>query len=95
MRIDKVQNVWAFDAGRVKEKSGSSDEFWADLNAIKNEKNDKKSKFVNEDLDLGELRSDFNLYAWQKLRESQHKKNEETLLGQLFSLIDKNNAPRP
>lgn len=98
MLVDKMQNstTSVFSTAKVKEKNTSADEFQASLNEVKskNEQKDKKHGLVNEDLDLGAVKDDFSLYAWQKLRESQHKKNEDTLLSQLFSVIDSNNALR-
>lgn len=74
----------------------SADEFQASLNDIKkqDEKENKKSKtreFTNTDLDMSKINSDFKTYAWNKLRTSQYKKNEETLLNNLFSTIDAGN----
>lgn len=84
---------------KVKEKSISADEFQATLNEVKNkeDKEDKKtssSKFTNEDLDLGVIKEDFKSYAWQKMREDQHKKNEENLLNKLFATVDAGNATK-
>ncbi|HAA1522842.1 hypothetical protein AJ935_08670 [Campylobacter sp. BCW_6876] len=78
---------------KVKEKNTSADEFQATLNEIKNkEEKTSSSKFTNEDIDLGAVREDFRSYAWQKMREDQYKKNEETLLNKLFATIDAGNA---
>ncbi|MDL0102841.1 hypothetical protein NYG95_00975 [Campylobacter felis] len=101
MLVDKVQNNGSFFNAKIKEKEKSAEEFQATLNEIKEEQKQeqkatsKKDKsLVNEDLDLSALQNDFSFYAWQKLRESQHKKNEETMLNNLFSMIDANTANR-
>ncbi|EIA4390675.1 hypothetical protein K7I34_001750 [Campylobacter upsaliensis] len=101
MLVDKVQNNGSFFNTKIKEKEKSAEEFQATLNEIKEEQKQeqkatsKKDKsLVNEDLDLSALQNDFSLYAWQKLRESQYKKNEETMLNNLFSMIDANTANR-
>lgn len=93
----KTSNAIFSTTTKVKEKNTSADEFQATLNEVKNkeEKKDKKtnsSKFTNEDIDLGAVREDFRSYAWQKMREDQYKKNEETLLNKLFATIDAGNA---
>ncbi|TKX32795.1 invasion antigen CiaC [Campylobacter aviculae] len=83
---------------KIKEKTSSADEFQASLNEVKNkEKKEDKEKtssneLNNKDLDLGAIREDFRSYAWQKMREDQYKKNEETLLNKLFATIDAGNA---
>ncbi|MDV5994785.1 invasion antigen CiaC [Campylobacter jejuni] len=89
----KTSNAIFSTTTKVKEKNTSADEFQATLNEVKNkeEKEDKK-KFTNEDIDLGAVREDFRSYAWQKMREDQYKKNEETLLNKLFTTIDAGNA---
>lgn len=99
MLVDKVQNNGSFFNAKIKEKEKSAEEFQATLNEIKEEQEQKATSkkdksLVNEDLDLSALQNDFSLYAWQKLRESQHKKNEETMLNNLFSMIDANTANR-
>ncbi|MBS4241274.1 hypothetical protein [Campylobacter vulpis] len=101
MLVDKMQNNGSFFNAKIKEKEKSVEEFQATLNAIKDEQRQeqketlKKDKsLVNEDLDLSALQNDFSLYAWNKLRESQHRKNEETMLNKLFNVIDVNNANR-
>ncbi|MBS4235719.1 hypothetical protein [Campylobacter vulpis] len=101
MLVDKMQNNGSFFNAKIKEKEKSVEEFQATLNAIKDEQRQeqketlKKDKsLVNEDLDLSALQNDFSLYAWNKLRESQHRKNEETMLDKLFNVIDVNNANR-
>ncbi len=98
MLVDNTQKVSnsAFGNTKIKEKNTSADEFQATLNEVKNkeEKENKKasaSKFSNEDLNLGAVREDFRSYAWQKMREDQYKKNEETLLNKLFATIDAGN----
>ena len=93
----KTSNAIFSTTTKVKEKNTSADEFQATLNEVKNkeEKEDKKtnsSKFTNEDIDFGAVREDFRSYAWQKMREDQYKKNEETLLNKLFTTIDAGNA---
>lgn len=86
----KTSNAIFSTTTKVKEKNTSADEFQATLNEVKNkeEKEEEKtssSKFTNEDIDLGAVREDFRSYAWQKMREDQYKKNEETLLNKLFA----------
>ncbi|EPS4946946.1 hypothetical protein ACYJXL_000215 [Campylobacter jejuni] len=97
----KTSNAIFSTTTKVKEKNTSADEFQATLNEVKNkeekeeEKEEEKtssSKFTNEDIDLGAVREDFRSYAWQKMREDQYKKNEETLLNKLFTTIDAGNA---
>lgn len=93
----KTSNAIFSTTTKVKEKNTSADEFQATLNEVKNkeEKEEEKtssSKFTNEDIDLGAVREDFRSYAWQKMREDQYKKNEETLLNKLFATIDAGNA---
>ena len=93
----KTSNAIFSTTTKVKEKNTSADEFQATLNEVKNkeEKEEEKtssSKFTNEDIDLSAVREDFRSYAWQKMREDQYKKNEETLLNKLFATIDAGNA---
>lgn len=96
MLVDKTQNTSnsVFSANtKLKSDNTSADEFQASLNDMKkqDEKENKKSKtkeFTNADLDMSKVNSNFTTYAWNKLRDSQYKKNEETLLNNLFSTID-------
>ncbi|ECQ6851374.1 TPA: invasion antigen CiaC [Campylobacter jejuni] len=89
----KTSNAIFSTTTKVKEKNTSADEFQATLNEVKNkEEKTSSSKFTNEDIDLGAVREDFRSYAWQKMREDQYKKNEETLLNKLFATIDAGNA---
>ncbi|HID0730044.1 hypothetical protein E2O20_01325 [Campylobacter jejuni] len=89
----KTSNAIFSTTTKVKEKNTSADEFQATLNEVKNkEEKTSSSKFANEDIDLGAVREDFRSYAWQKMREDQYKKNEETLLNKLFATIDAGNA---
>lgn len=97
----KTSNAIFSTATKVKEKNTSADEFQATLNEVKNKEENKEekeeektssSKFTNKDIDLGTIREDFRSYAWQKMREDQYKKNEETLLNKLFATIDAGNA---
>ncbi|HEE8968948.1 TPA: hypothetical protein R2H72_000036 [Campylobacter jejuni] len=89
----KTSNAIFSTTTKVKEKNTSADEFQATLNEVKNkEEKTSSSKFTNEDIDLGGVREDFRSYAWQKMREDQYKKNEETLLNKLFATIDAGNA---
>ncbi|MBZ7963891.1 invasion antigen CiaC [Campylobacter sp. 2457A] len=100
MTIDNTKQISnaVFSTTKIKEKTSSADEFQANLNEVKNKekKEDKEkttsSEFSNKDLDLGAIREDFRSYAWQKMREDQYKKNEETLLNKLFATIDAGNA---
>ncbi|MFK0392762.1 hypothetical protein ACISNT_02575 [Campylobacter jejuni] len=89
----KTSNAIFSTKTKVKEKNTSADEFQATLNEVKNkEEKTSSSKFTNEDIDLSAAREDFRSYAWQKMREDQYKKNEETLLNKLFATIDAGNA---
>lgn len=83
MTIDNTKPIsnTVFSSTKIKEKTSSADEFQANLNEVK-----------NKDLDLGAIREDFRSYAWQKMREDQYKKNEETLLNKLFATIDAGNT---
>ncbi|TKX31793.1 invasion antigen CiaC [Campylobacter estrildidarum] len=94
----KTSNFTFSSSTKIKEKTSSVDEFQANLNEVKNKekKEDKEksnsSELNNKDLDLGAIREDFRSYAWQKMREDQYKKNEETLLNKLFATIDAGNV---
>lgn len=82
---------------KLKSSNASADEFQANLNNTKkqDEKESEKlktRKFTNADLDMSKVNSDFKTYAWNKLKASQYKKNEETLLNNLFSMIDAGNG---
>ncbi|MBZ7968609.1 hypothetical protein [Campylobacter molothri] len=97
MTIDNTKPIsnTVFSSMKIKEKTSSADEFQANLNEVKNKENKEKissNQLNNKDLDLGVIREDFRSYAWQKMREDQYKKNEETLLNKLFSTIDAGNA---
>lgn len=100
MLVDKVQNNNSFFNAKIKEKEKSAEEFQATLNEIKDKQEQEKlvkkgdKGLVNQDLDLSALQDGFSMQAWQKLRESQYRKNEETMLNKLFSVIDSNNANR-
>ena len=87
----KTSNAVFDTTTKIKEKNTSADEFQATLNKAKNKEEEKKTnsnKFTNEDIDLSTARENFRSYAWQKMREDQYKKNEETLLNKLFATID-------
>lgn len=97
MTIDNTKPIsnTVFSSTKIKEKTSSADEFQANLNEVKNKENKEKissNQLNNKDLDLGVIREDFRSYAWQKMREDQYKKNEETLLNKLFATIDAGNA---
>ncbi|WP_417904028.1 hypothetical protein ACD571_02165 [Campylobacter sp. LH-2024] len=97
MTIDNTKPIsnTVFSSTKIKEKTSSADEFQANLNEVKNKENKEKissNQLNNKDLDLGAIREDFRSYAWQKMREDQYKKNEETLLNKLFATIDAGNA---
>ncbi|MBZ7931852.1 invasion antigen CiaC [Campylobacter molothri] len=97
MTIDNTKPIsnTVFNSMKIKEKTSSADEFQANLNEVKNKENKEKissNQLNNKDLDLGAIREDFRSYAWQKMREDQYKKNEETLLNKLFATIDAGNA---
>ncbi|MBZ7941677.1 hypothetical protein [Campylobacter molothri] len=97
MTIDNTKPIsnTVFSSTKIKEKTSSADEFQANLNEVKNKENKEKISFNqlnNKDLDLGAIREDFRSYAWQKMREDQYKKNEETLLNKLFATIDAGNT---
>ncbi|MBZ7932806.1 hypothetical protein H2259_01605 [Campylobacter sp. RM10532] len=97
MTIDNTKPIsnTVFSSTKIKEKASSADEFQANLNEVKNKENKEKissNQLNNKDLDLGAIREDFRSYAWQKMREDQYKKNEETLLNKLFATIDAGNA---
>lgn len=97
MTIDNTKPIsnTVFSSTKIKEKTSSADEFQANLNEVKNKENKEKissNQLNNKDLDLGVIREDFRSYAWQKMREDQYKKNEETLLNKLFATIDAGNT---
>lgn len=97
MTIDNTKQIsnTVFSSTKIKEKTTSVDEFQANLNEVKNKEDKEKTtsnNFSNKDLDLGVIREDFRSYAWQKMREDQYKKNEETLLNKLFATIDAGNG---
>ncbi|MGH2326792.1 invasion antigen CiaC [Campylobacter taeniopygiae] len=97
MTIDNTKQISnaVFNSTKIKEKTTSADEFQANLNEVKNKEDKEKitsNNFSNKDLDLGAIREDFRSYAWQKMREDQYKKNEETLLNKLFATIDAGNG---
>ncbi|MBZ7952317.1 hypothetical protein H2258_02950 [Campylobacter sp. RM9939] len=97
MTIDNTKPIsnTVFSSTKIKEKTSSADEFQANLNEVKNKENKEKissNQLNNKDLDLGAIREDFRSYAWQKMREDQYKKNEETLLNKLFATIDAGNV---
>ncbi|MGH2304932.1 invasion antigen CiaC [Campylobacter taeniopygiae] len=97
MIIDNTKQISnaVFSSTKIKEKTTSADQFQANLNEVKNKEDKEKTtsnNFSNKDLDLGAIREDFRSYAWQKMREDQYKKNEETLLNKLFATIDAGNG---
>lgn len=91
MLVENTNLTNNFSNTKIKENTLSSDEFQASLNAIKKKEkkeNEKQTSFQNTDLDMGRINADFKSYAWEKLRESQYKKNEEGILNKLFATID-------
>ncbi|MBK1971433.1 hypothetical protein JG677_05905 [Campylobacter sp. TTU-622] len=97
MIINPSQNNSIFFS-KVKEKNFSSDEFQASINEIKNKEKDdakeEKEVLQNQDIDLSSVKNNFGVYAWQKMREDQYKKNEETILNKLFAAIDQANQAK-
>ncbi|MBK1991214.1 hypothetical protein JG676_01085 [Campylobacter sp. 2018MI35] len=97
MIINPNQNNSIFFS-KVKEKNFSSDEFQASINEIKNKEKDdakeEKEVLQNQDIDLSSVKNNFGVYAWQKMREDQYKKNEETILNKLFAAIDQANQAK-